>query len=175
MARCPNQRRPAATIADTVELPRGEIGELIVRGPRSRPNTSRARMQRMAKIADPTASGTAWATRVPDEQDRFWYCGRVSHRVVLADRTLYTEQVEAIFNTHPAVRRSALVGRKFGTFHPFVVIEPLQKIRSWLGAECLPLEDQLKQLTSELNALGKTHQITKTCIRHVFISSEFAH
>jgi olefin beta-lactone synthetase len=45
-----------------------------------------------------------------DEDGRFWYCGRKSHRVVTKDGTLFTECVEAIANTHPAVRRSALVG-----------------------------------------------------------------
>jgi acyl-coenzyme A synthetase/AMP-(fatty) acid ligase len=45
-----------------------------------------------------------------DDQGRFWYCGRKSQRVETDDGPLYTECVEAIFNTHPDARRSALVG-----------------------------------------------------------------
>jgi acyl-coenzyme A synthetase/AMP-(fatty) acid ligase len=45
-----------------------------------------------------------------DNEGRLWFCGRKSQRVVTADGTLYTEQVEPVFNTHPEVRRTALVG-----------------------------------------------------------------
>jgi acyl-coenzyme A synthetase/AMP-(fatty) acid ligase len=45
-----------------------------------------------------------------DEQGRLWYCGRKSHRVITNDAVLFTEQIEGIFNVHPLVYRSALVG-----------------------------------------------------------------
>jgi acyl-CoA synthetase (AMP-forming)/AMP-acid ligase II len=45
-----------------------------------------------------------------DEQGRFWYCGRKSQRIALNEGALYTECIEAIFNTHPQIARSALVG-----------------------------------------------------------------
>lgn len=45
-----------------------------------------------------------------DRQGRLWFCGRKSQRVVTARETLCTEQIEPVFNTHPDVRRSALVG-----------------------------------------------------------------
>ena len=45
-----------------------------------------------------------------DEQGRLWYCGRKSHRVITNDDVMYTEQIENIFNTHPQVKRTALVG-----------------------------------------------------------------
>ena len=45
-----------------------------------------------------------------DDAGRFWYCGRKSQRVETTDGPLFTECVEAVLNTHPAVRRSALVG-----------------------------------------------------------------
>ncbi len=46
-----------------------------------------------------------------DDQGRLWFCGRKSQRVVVdAHTTLCTEQVEPVFNTHPQVRRCALVG-----------------------------------------------------------------
>ena len=45
-----------------------------------------------------------------DQQGRFWFCGRVAHRVVTAQGPMYPIRCEAIFNQHPAIRRSALVG-----------------------------------------------------------------
>jgi acyl-CoA synthetase (AMP-forming)/AMP-acid ligase II len=45
-----------------------------------------------------------------DEQGRLWYCGRKSHRVSTNDDVLFTEQIEGIFNVHPLVYRTALVG-----------------------------------------------------------------
>ncbi len=45
-----------------------------------------------------------------DEEGRLWYCGRKSHRVTTKDDVLFTEQIENIFNAHPQVFRTALVG-----------------------------------------------------------------
>jgi acyl-CoA synthetase (AMP-forming)/AMP-acid ligase II len=45
-----------------------------------------------------------------DESGRLWYCGRKSHRVIIKDDVLFTEQIEGIFNAHPLVYRTALVG-----------------------------------------------------------------
>jgi len=60
-----------------------------------------------------------------DAQDRFWYCGRKSHRVVGESRVLFTEPIEAVVNTHKSVYRSALVGRgQGGSQKPVVIVEP---------------------------------------------------
>lgn len=45
-----------------------------------------------------------------DEEGRLWYCGRKSHRVITKDDVLFTEQIEGVFNVHPLVYRTALVG-----------------------------------------------------------------
>lgn len=45
-----------------------------------------------------------------DEDGRLWYCGRKSHRVITKDDVMFTEQIENIFNAHPQVFRTALVG-----------------------------------------------------------------
>lgn len=45
-----------------------------------------------------------------DEEGRLWYCGRKSHRVITKDGVMFTEQIENIFNAHPQVNRTALVG-----------------------------------------------------------------
>jgi acyl-coenzyme A synthetase/AMP-(fatty) acid ligase len=45
-----------------------------------------------------------------DSKGRIWFCGRKSHRVTTGDGDLFTVPCEAVFNTHPKVYRSALVG-----------------------------------------------------------------
>jgi olefin beta-lactone synthetase len=45
-----------------------------------------------------------------DDDGRLWYCGRKSHRVITQDDVMFTEQIENIFNAHPLVFRTALVG-----------------------------------------------------------------
>jgi acyl-coenzyme A synthetase/AMP-(fatty) acid ligase len=45
-----------------------------------------------------------------DKKGRIWFCGRKGHRVVTVAATLFTIPCEAIFNNHPRVFRSALIG-----------------------------------------------------------------
>jgi acyl-CoA synthetase (AMP-forming)/AMP-acid ligase II len=118
---------PVATLADAVELPAGKIGELIVRGPVvTRRYVTRREANDLAKIAD---GRDAWHRMGDvgylDESGRFWFCGRLAHRVQTPEGTLFTIPCEAIFNQHPAVYRSALVGigsppRRRGA----IVVEP---------------------------------------------------
>ncbi len=167
---------PLPMIADTVELPRGEIGELIVRGPTvTTEYVTRTEANATAKIADPTGfwhrMGDAGYL---DEQDRFWYCGRVSHRVVLADRTLYTEQVEAIFNTHPQVSRSALVYfvSEATGIEPVIYIEPKNCTTGWFGSRHLPPHIEILRLLYELEQFAKQFPLTAD-IDHFLLETDF--
>jgi acyl-coenzyme A synthetase/AMP-(fatty) acid ligase len=45
-----------------------------------------------------------------DDMGRVWFCGRKSQRVQTAAGEMYTVPCESIFNTHPDVYRTALVG-----------------------------------------------------------------
>jgi acyl-coenzyme A synthetase/AMP-(fatty) acid ligase len=45
-----------------------------------------------------------------DSLGRLWFCGRKNHRVVTPESTLFTIPCEAVFNLHPEVARTALVG-----------------------------------------------------------------
>ena len=45
-----------------------------------------------------------------DALGRVWFCGRKSHRVVTQSETLFSVACEGVFNQHPQVRRTALVG-----------------------------------------------------------------
>lgn len=118
--------RPLESIEQTRELPRGEIGELMVSGPVvSRQYVTRTDQNAIHKVRD---GEQVWHRMGDvgylDDQERFWFCGRKSHRVITANATLHTEPIEAIVNTHPAVYRSALVGLGArGNQKPTVVVE----------------------------------------------------
>src|SRR5580704_10591944 len=87
-----------------------------------------------------------------DDEGRLWMCGRKSHRVVTAAGTLFTTQVEEIFNTHPAVRRTALVGRGArGSETPVVLIE---------RAPDATISDE--DLVGDLRELGTHHAVTSS-------------
>jgi acyl-CoA synthetase (AMP-forming)/AMP-acid ligase II len=124
---------PIATLDDTERLPTGEIGELIVRGPQVSPAyvTGGEGHNAMAKIRD----GDAIWHRLGDvgtldDQERFWYCGRKSQRVITSAGTLFTISVEAQLNQHPHVSRSALVGvGPLGKQQAVIIFEPCTK--SW--------------------------------------------
>ena len=65
-----------------------------------------------------------------DEQDRFWFCGRMSQRVVTLTAVLYTIPTEAQFNLVPNVTRCALVGiGPRGQQQPAIVLEVLPAAR----------------------------------------------
>jgi len=116
-----------ATLKDCEPLVRGEIGELIVSGPVvTREYVTRTDANALAKIAD---SESFWHRMGDvgylDEQDRFWFCGRMAHRLLTADGPMYTIPCEAIFNQHSDVFRSALVGvGPPGAQRPVIVVEP---------------------------------------------------
>jgi acyl-CoA synthetase (AMP-forming)/AMP-acid ligase II len=112
---------------DRLVLPRGEIGEIVVKGPVvTREYFNREQETALAKIPD----GHTWWHRMGDvgyldARDRLWFCGRKAERVQTAQGTLFTVPCEAIFNQHPDVFRSALVGiGPTGNQRPVIVIEP---------------------------------------------------
>ena len=171
---------PIAVMEDAEPLSPGEIGELIVRGPQASPcYVTRPAANAAAKITDLRAGPSTAPAELADdpsrrnsetqlstwhrmgdigyldEQGRFWYCGRKSHRVESNQRTLYTECVESIINTHPAVRRSALVGvGPRGEQTPVVIVETNE---TWSNAH-----------QDELLRLARTHEKTEA-IDHFLI------
>ena len=143
------------------------MGEITVAGPTATDSYfNREAATRAAKISERLADGS---TRIVhrmgdvgyfDEQGRLWFCGRKTQRVETAEGPLYTEQVEPVFNTHPAIRRTALVG----------IGEPGHQ-RPVLCYELLPdiaVSDQEK-LVAELKVITLAHPHTaciETFLRH---------
>jgi acyl-CoA synthetase (AMP-forming)/AMP-acid ligase II len=106
-----------------------QIGELIVTGPQvTRAYVTRTQWNALSKIADgPAVWHRIGDSGYLDDRDRFWFCGRVAHRVLTADGPMYPICCEAIFNQHPAIRRSALVGvGPAGRQRPVIILEPHQ-------------------------------------------------
>ena len=103
---------PIATWTDDLALPRGAVGEIVVRGPVVTGSYFQAAAATaLAKIDD----GGETVHRMGDvgfidEEGRLWFCGRKAHRVVTATGTLFSVPCETIFNAHPDVVRTALVG-----------------------------------------------------------------
>ena len=113
---------------DTLVLPPGERGEIVVHGPVVTPHyNDLPDHTAMAKIRDPR--GGLWHRMGDvgylDELGRLWFCGRKAHRVLTPDGPRYSVCCEAIFNRHPRVFRSALVGvGKPGRQRPVILVEP---------------------------------------------------
>ncbi|MBV5317154.1 MAG: AMP-binding protein [Desulfobulbaceae bacterium] len=124
---------PIASWSEVVVLSPGTIGEIVVQGPVvTRSYVNNANENQQAKIFE----GQAFWHRMGDmgwldDQQRLWFCGRKAHRVHTVKGVLYTVPCEAIFNEHPLVRRSALVGLGApGTQQPVIVVEPCAAINN---------------------------------------------
>ncbi|MEI7771775.1 MAG: fatty acid CoA ligase family protein, partial [Chloroflexales bacterium] len=103
---------PITTWDESLVLPPYQVGEICVKGPSvTKAYVNRPASTAMAKISAPDATWHRMGDLgYLDDQGRLWFYGRKSHRVEAAAGPLYTEPVELVFNQHPAVFRSALVG-----------------------------------------------------------------
>jgi len=151
---------------DDLMLDRHIIGEIAVKGPQvTTAYYARQQATEMAKIIDPSGGfyHRMGDTGYLDEQGRLWFCGRMTHRVVTNNETLFTIPCEGIFNTHTKVFRTALVGIKSdGQTNPVICVELEQGIRS---------EDQ-EIITTELLKIGAQFEQTKN-IHHVLFHPAF--
>lgn len=154
------------TFQDAVELPVGITGEIVVNGPTTTDTYwERPEQTRLAKITDP--EGRTWHrmgdTGYFDTEGRLWYCGRKSQRVVNEHECLYADQVEAIFNIHPEVARTALVGiGSRGRQTPVLCVEPLHR----------PNAARRHRIRTDLLQLGQSHAVSKS-IRKILFHKSF--
>ena len=141
---------PVATLADTRELPRGEIGEMIVRGPVVTQSydalpaaTAAAKISDTSvaqlSVAQPSAlnpqlggTGAVWHRMGDcgylDADGRLWFVGRKVERVETQQGALHTEPCEQVFRCHPRVTRCALVGLgERGRQRPALIVEAVVK------------------------------------------------
>ena len=138
---------------DHLELAPGALGEITVIGPSTTDEYfRRPEATALAKIRERLADGSerivhrmgdlGWF----DGQGRLWFCGRKSDRVLTDIGGLYTEQVEPVFNVHPDVRRTALVGvGKKGHQRPVLCVELQPAVK----------KDAQARILAELEKLGQ--------------------
>ena len=105
---------PIESMRDAGALGAGEIGEICVRGPTTTQGYFRRPEDDAKSKLAPTDDGTLWHRMGDvgylDEAGRLWFCGRKAHRVETQEGVMFSVRCEAIFNQHPRVYRSALVG-----------------------------------------------------------------
>ncbi len=147
--------------SDDLLVTDGEPGEIVVSGPVvTKEYFGQKDATALAKIKD---GDRVWHRigdiGYRDQLGRIWFCGRKSHRVVTENGTMYSVRCEAIFNEHPDVRRSALVGvGPRGTQTPVIVIEP--------KPNRFPSRSRATAFREELLQLSGANEMTR-CIDHV--------
>ena len=154
---------PIATLAQARELPNGEIGEIIVRGPVvTKTYDALAAATTAAKIQG--ASPSAIWHRMGDcgyldAEGRLWFCGRKAELIETANQTLFTEPCEQVFRPVPGVARCALIGLgRRGAQIPAVVVQPTTSLSS----------QQKRSLVTELRQRAGQHAHTKAISRFYF-------
>ncbi len=144
---------PIQVWCDQLRVTPGQVGEIVVQGPQvTRCYFQHPEADKLAKISDPESGFFHRMGDLgrQDETGRLWFCGRKSHRVESLHGPLFTIPVEAVFNTHPLVYRSALVGiGPKGSQQPVICIELEQGVTT-----------SLEQLRSELLIIAAHHPHT---------------
>jgi len=141
-----------------------EIGEIVVNGPWVTPGYFKnSEASLLSRIRDNEKNET-WHRMGDlgkiDTNGILWFYGRKTHRVITLQGTLFTIPCEAVFNRHPDVSRSALVGIRMdesGFIRPVICIQ--------LKSGFHPTE----KIKKELYDLGSSFPITKGISDILFI------
>jgi acyl-CoA synthetase (AMP-forming)/AMP-acid ligase II len=145
---------PIEKWSDSLMVPNNEIGEITVRGDLvTKQYFENTLADALSKIKDEDRvwhrmGDLGWM----DKKGRIWFCGRKSHRVITKNGTLFTIPCEAIFNNHPGVSRSALVG---------VGLPPEQKPVICIELEAGNKRKNKKKLKKELFELAIKNVLTE--------------
>lgn len=158
---------PIPSWNDELELKQGLIGEIVAKGP----TVTHTYINRPLKTTEAKiySSDGIWHRMGDlgyfDERGRLWFCGRMAHRVMPKDNLLTPVQCETIYNRHPHVKRSALVGLgEYGNQRPIIIIEPEPSLK--------PLsQTDKKTLVNDLFSLGKKSIHTQS-IKDILIYDE---
>ena len=95
------------------ELPRGEVGEIVISGP----TVMRCYLNEPEETAETLrvhADGRTWLytgdLAVMDEEDFIFFKGRSKRMIISAGYNVYPAQVESILNAHEKVHQSCVIG-----------------------------------------------------------------
>ncbi len=124
---------PIAAFAEDLLAEEGEVGEIMIKSAHmSTRYFNRPDADALHKVRE---GGEIWHRMGDlgrmDAQGRLWFCGRKSQRVITGKGTLFTVPCENVFNAHPQVKRSALVGIELGKgVEPVICIEPEDNVEA---------------------------------------------
>jgi acyl-CoA synthetase (AMP-forming)/AMP-acid ligase II len=158
---------PVPAMKDNLLLGPGERGEIIVKGNIVTPEYFHMKEQTaLAKISD---GHNLWHRMGDigyfDEKGLLWFCGRKDQRVITNNETMFTVPCEAVFNQHPKVFRSALVGiGDKNNQRPVIIIEPHK-------GEMPRFPRSLKIFKNELLEMGRKFEHTAEISDVLFYSS----
>ena len=140
--------------SDSLIVSNSEIGEITVSGDLvTKQYFENTRADALSKIKDGDRvwhrmGDLGWM----DKKGRIWFCGRKNHRVITENGVLFTIPCEAIYNNHPRVFRSALVG---------IGSPPKQKPVICIELEAGDKRKNKKKLKKELFELAIKNVLTK--------------
>lgn len=145
-----------------LEVADGTVGEIVVAGASVSAGYHAApKADASHKIRD-EATGLVWHRTGDlghlDDEGRLWFGGRKAQRVRTATGDLHTVRCEGVFNAHPLVRRTALVGvGEPGAQRPVVCVETEDGVT----------DDQWIALVPELRSLAEG--VPQTAALDVFL------
>ncbi|MFJ6048783.1 fatty acid CoA ligase family protein [Streptomyces sp. NPDC092307] len=164
---------PLARFDPAAGLPAGRVGEILVQGDSVSRRYHRAPDSDAAHKATEErpdgATPLVWHRTGDlghlDAEGRLWFCGRAAQRVRTGHRDLYTVRCEGVFNAHPLVRRTALVG-----IGPAGAQRPVVCVETETGADGAELDEAAwTRLVAELRAMATAQAATtglKEFLRH---------
>ncbi len=150
---------PIENWTENITVPQGEVGEIALKGDIvSRAYHKNPEANLFSKIKDGEDIWHRMGDLASiDNEGRIWFCGRKKHRVNTGDTTLFSVQCEGIFNSHPEVLRSALVGTGLSDKqNPVICIELHNKI-----SKADKDKGREETIRKELLEIGQAHSITK--------------
>ncbi len=149
---------------EQMALPPGQVGEVVVTGTMvTHEYLNRPEETAKAKIY---AADSVWHRMGDigylDDAGRLWFCGRKAHRLETNEGLMLPVPCESIFNQHPKVARTALVGLgKYGEQRPVLAVELLPE-----HAKANNVSRQT--IIEELRALGAKHEHTRAIQAFLF-------
>ncbi|WP_338580878.1 long-chain-fatty-acid--CoA ligase [Pseudomonas sp. MAG733B] len=161
--------------ANDKEVPRGTVGEIIVRGP----NVMLGYWKKPEATAEALRGG--WMHTgdggYMDDDGFIYICDRLKDMVVSGGENVYCGEVEAAIGSHPAVAQSAVIGipcQKWGeTVHAVIILKPgasatheqiIAHCRELIAGYKVPRSVEFRE-TLPLTSVGK---VLKTELRKPF-------
>lgn len=145
------------------EMKEGQVGEIAVCGKQVTSGYFEMPLEdQKAKITDGGFWHRMGDVGWKDDKGNIWFLGRKTHRVEGTDNTYYSIQMEAIFNQHPKIKRTALVKLQVGNkIVPGLVVERHDKKIKMTDA-----------FLKELEVMKASQEFTKD-IQHFFLHPQF--